>query len=214
MVAKADTIKAVIFDLNGVVIIDSHWHAITNAAIKKGEDRTDFHYRVHTKNIKNDIFWKIQTGRITEKEFWKDLDQNIKNLKILTEIRNQVYSLLIPKKGTLQIIEKLKARGYKLGLLTNFTKQWMDYLKTSKEGLYTISLFDAIVNSADIGIKKPDKRAYEIILNRLETIPWEAVLIDDREKNFKGAHQIGLNTILFSSATQLNKDLNNFGIKI
>lgn len=214
MAVKTKKIEAIIFDLNGVIVTDSHWHAITNAALRRGEDREKFHYRVHTKGAKNDIFWKFYTGRISEKEFLNDLDKNIKNIYVLYKIKNQIYNLLITKINTVNIIKTLKETNYKLGLLTNFTKELMEYFISTKEGKYVVDFFDIVVNSADIGIKKPDKRTYEIILNRLDVNPRKSIFIDDREKNFKSAKEVGLNTILYSSSKKLKDDLKNYGIKI
>ncbi len=212
MVEKKE-IKAVIFDLNNVVIIDAPWHAITNAALRKGEDRENFHYRIHTKNIRNDIWWKLTTGRISEKEFWRELDRNIRNLKVLTKMKQELYSFLIPKKKTIEIIKSLKRR-YKTGLLTNFSKEWMNIFKEKQENKGIINLFDEVVNSADVGIKKPDKRIYEIMLRRLDLKSGEALFVDDREKNMATAREAGMIPVLYKSAVQLERDLEIFGIDL
>lgn len=206
-------IKAIIFDLNDVVIIDAHWHAITNAALKCNEDRDDFHYRINTKGSRGDLWWKFMTGRIDEKSYWKELDKNIKNLKVLIEMKNQIYSLLIPKNRTVDIISKLKAR-YKTGLITNFSKEWMRLFKSSERGRDVVNLFDEVINSGEIGLKKPDKRVYSVTLSRLGVESGETIFVDDLERNLITADEVGMKTILYKGVVQLVKDLKKIGVKI
>ncbi len=75
-------------------------------------------------------------------------------------------------------------------------------------------VFDAAIFSCVIGIKKPERGIYEITLNSLVVQPKEAIFIDDKEENIKGAEKVGIKTILFKSPGQLKKELVNFSIKL
>lgn len=64
-------------------------------------------------------------------------------------------------------------------------------------------LFDLIVLSAEVGVKKPDRRIYEILLNRLGTLPDETVFIDDNPENVATALDLGIRGIQFHSTAQV-----------
>ena len=103
----------------------------------------------------------------------------------------------------------LEENGYRIGLLSNTEVPPMNYFH---ERGY--KFLDAAIFSCVVGIKKPEKGIYEITLNRLSVRPREAIFIDDKEENIKGAEEVGINMILFESPAQLKKELFNFSIEI
>lgn len=68
-------------------------------------------------------------------------------------------------------------------------------------------VFDVTIFSCVVGIRKPERGIYQIALNGLSMQPKEAIFIDDKEENVKGAGEIGINTILFKSPEELKKEL-------
>jgi putative hydrolase of the HAD superfamily len=58
-----------------------------------------------------------------------------------------------------------------------------------------MGMFDAIVESSKVGVRKPDPRFYEIACETLEIEPSEAVFLDDLGVNLKPARQLGMTTI-------------------
>ncbi|KAI6196495.1 Bifunctional epoxide hydrolase 2 [Aphelenchoides besseyi] len=74
-------------------------------------------------------------------------------------------------------IEKLKANGIKLGLLTN--------------NGYWNQIFDVVVESAREGVRKPDPKIYEIMLERIGKKAEECIFIDDLKQNVDAAANLG-----------------------
>jgi len=215
MVVIADkkcAIKGIVFDLYGIWVIDSYKEALEWEAKKYRKYWKDFSRSINSLNG-NDIWWKFATGRITEKEYWKKMVEITKSTRMVTELRGKVYGLMIIKKKTVEIIKKLKD-NFKLGLLTNNTKEWMDFLKSKKDGKEALQLFDVVINSADVSVKKPDKRFYEIMVKRLQLQPEEILFIDDTERNTKVAESLGMDVIIFESVRQLRGNLAKRGIKL
>jgi len=75
-------------------------------------------------------------------------------------------------------------------------------------------MFDVIVFSCVEGIVKPEKRIYEILLERLDVEAYETVLIDDIKEYINAAQDIGMNGILFENPQQVMRELGRFGVKI
>ncbi|MGE5444802.1 MAG: HAD family hydrolase [Ignavibacteriales bacterium] len=163
----------------------------------------------------NGVFHKFrpdfEKGIISEHVFWEracsELGVPKPNIKSLWgDAFRSVYS---EKKEVFSLACSLEENGYRIGLLSNTEVPPINYFH---ERGY--KFFDAAIFSCVVGIKKPEKGIYEITLNMLSVRPREAIFIDDKEENIKGAKEVGINTILFKSPEQLKKELFNFSIGI
>jgi HAD superfamily hydrolase (TIGR01509 family) len=93
---------------------------------------------------------------------------------------------------------------YSLGLLSNAN----DDLRQMLTDRWQIAdLFDDMIISAEVGLLKPDRRIYELAVNRLGVQPEEAVFIDDRPANVEGARIAGLEAIQYLNNQQVIEDL-------
>lgn len=129
----------------------------------------------------------------------------------IEDLKESVRKNFKEVRGTRKIIEGLRQKGYKLGLLSNHVKEWVEYCE---EKLSYTSLFDVVSYSFEALVCKPDKEAFKIILHKLQSKPKQTLFIDDQPKNIKTAEELGIKSILFESAPQLKNDLYKFGIKI
>jgi len=68
-------------------------------------------------------------------------------------------------------------------------------------------LFDVFIESAVVGMRKPDPRIYQLVCDRLEVGPEEAVFLDDIGRNLKAARAMGITTIKVDDAAQALGDL-------
>ena len=97
--------------------------------------------------------------------------------------------------GFLEVAPKLKER-YRLGLITNDFAEWSDYLR-AKFGMD--ELFDAVVVSGAIGMKKPEPEVYRLLLQQLGANPAECLFVDDRKENLDAAAALGMQVVLYNS---------------
>ncbi len=95
--------------------------------------------------------------------------------------------------ATANLIRDLKARGYKLYVLSNMSKEYIKFLRQRE--IY--ALFDGDVVSCEEQTVKPEARIYEILLERFNLDPCETIFIDDRAANLVVAQTLGINTHLF-----------------
>ncbi len=75
----------------------------------------------------------------------------------------------------------------------------------ANSGIY--ALFDVLIESSKVGVRKPDPRFYEIACELLEVAPTEAVFLDDLGINLKSARQMGMHTIKVVSGPQAIAEL-------
>jgi len=74
-------------------------------------------------------------------------------------------------------------------------------------------IFAAFFSSCYVGIQKPDAGIYQMALNVLQRSADESIFVDDRAANIEGAQKVGMTTILFQNAAQLESDLRSFGVQ-
>jgi len=98
-----------------------------------------------------------------------------------------------PVKPTEQLVRDLKAAGYKLFVLSNMSREFIDFLRRFP----VYGLFDGEVVSCEEGTVKPEPRIYEILLERYGLDPAETLFIDDRAANIAAAEGLGIAGYLF-----------------
>ena len=99
--------------------------------------------------------------------------------------------------GVIDFLENLKKKNKKVYLLSNaqsmFTRSEMDMLHITK-------YFDGIVISSDEGCKKPDKKFYEVVLNRYNLNKEESIMIgNDPITDIKGSYEVGIDSLYIHS---------------
>ena len=95
--------------------------------------------------------------------------------------------------GMLDHVESLRRRGYRTALVTNNFKElsalWRARVDVER-------LFDTVVDSCEVAVRKPDPRIYRLALERLGGVaPGDAVLLDDLEVNLAGARAVGMHAV-------------------
>jgi len=93
----------------------------------------------------------------------------------------------------LDAVRRLR-RYVKTALLTNNVKEWR---AGWTEVLEPDSLFDLVIDSSEVGARKPEPRIYEITRDKLGVAHDEIFFIDDIGQNLKAARALGWNTVLF-----------------
>ena len=198
-------IKAVIFDWGGVLLYNPSIGTKEYCAKRLGVNESKF-IKIYDKYEPD-----FQKGKISESNFWKKIYENLEipmsKSKILwNTVLEETYKSNDP---VINIAKSLKKQGYKIGYLSNTEIPAIAFFKKQKYDFLDVSVFSCLE-----GYIKPEKEIYEIILNRLGVQPEEAIFIDDKETNIEGGKKLGINTILFTNADSLIKELQNFGIII
>ena len=85
---------------------------------------------------------------------------------------------------------------YKVALLTN-ASPGQDERILEQFGIDVHTEFDAYVNSAYVGLRKPDPTIFRLALDGLDVAPQQAVLLDDMLRNVDSARELGIHTVQF-----------------
>lgn len=195
-------LKTIIFDLSDVLIQGATGMSkLINKKLRSNLTDSD----LLTENLGN-----LFVGKISETEYWQSVIDKTSLEISIDELKGIVRKNFKEIKGTRQIIEKLQ-QHYKLGLLSNHTKEWVEYC----EGHFHYEkLFNSVAYSYNSHATKPSDKIFKFLLEKLEAKPEETLFIDDYEKNVLAAKKLGLQAIKFTSPHQLIAQLRELGISI
>jgi putative hydrolase of the HAD superfamily len=154
----------------------------------------------------------VSVGQIEEAEYWhramgtyldrlpRDFERFRSGVLLAERVRPEVIAIARALHGQVP-----------LGLLSNATLGLRAALR-ARAGF--LELFDDVVISAEVGLRKPDRRIYELAARRLGVACADALLIDDKRRNTEAAAACGMRSILFSSAEQLRPELRALGYEL
>src|SRR4029079_6486932 len=94
-------------------------------------------------------------------------------------------------------IRRLRDEGLPLALLTNNAQEFKE---TWRATFPVEDLFPGVIDSCEVGMRKPDPRIYELTCERMGVAPTSAVFVDDNAENIEAAGALGLETVLFGPA--------------
>ena len=98
---------------------------------------------------------------------------------------------------TIPMLRSLKMAGYKLYILSNWGKWHFEELQKRNEFREFLQYFDGGIVSYQVGLKKPDRKIYEILIDKYNINPPSAVFYDDKLENIQAAKEVGLNAVVF-----------------
>ncbi len=200
-------------------------HCIKNVVFDLGNVLLTYHPLEFMQTILGDR----ETGRacyelIIESREWKELDGGrlsvdearqrfIEREPSLAEgiqtFFEQWFEMFQPIPESIQILDRLKADGYRLYVLSNFIRESFEAIRPRFSFL---DRFDGMVISYRVGASKPDRAIYEYLLHTYNLIPKETLFIDDLEANAQGARDAGIAAIRFQSPQQLHNELSRLGL--
>jgi HAD superfamily hydrolase (TIGR01509 family) len=182
--------KAIIFDL-GAVILNINYQNTIDEFTKLGVNNAATFY---SKKVQTNLFNQIETGMISSNEFLKVLQKETKNANINQVEKAWNAMLLDLPEERIQLIEKLK-NNYSIYLLSNTNAIHIDAIKKQlgkRKWLAFCKLFDKMYLSHELGLRKPDVKIFEYILNEQKLKAEEVFFIDDSPQHIASAKKIGI----------------------
>ena len=184
--------KAIIFDLGGV-ILNINYQNTVDEFLKLGVKNASIFY---SKKVQTDLFNQIETGKITDEKFLSELQKET-TTATSSQVKEAWNAMLLDlAKERISLLEKLK-QDFPIFLLSNTNAIHISAIKQSLgESAYTnfYNLFNKVYYSHEIGFRKPNKEAFQLILNNHNLKAHEILFIDDSMQHIKAAKKLGFKT--------------------
>lgn len=201
-------IKAVIFDMDGVLIDAKDWHyeALNKALTLFGYNISRYEHLVTYDGLPT-------TKKLEMLSLERDLPRALH--KFLNELK-QIYTMEIvhakckPMFQHEYALSNLKAKGYKLAVASNAVRRSVEVMLEKANILH---YFDAVLSNQDVKKSKPDPEIYHKAIDLLGCQPDECLVVEDNEKGIaaarsSGAHLMVVQTVFDVTLGNIAKSIN------
>lgn len=161
-------------------------------------------WRATQERGENPLF-ALERGEMTEREFLGILGDAIEaevGRRIeMHDFAERYFAQLEPNDAMIAFLDELKTgRGLRLAMLTNNVREW----EARWRALLPVDrLFELVVDSAFVGMRKPEPEIYHLTVERIRGVEMrECLFLDDMEVNVAAARELGMRAILFESTEQ------------
>ena len=196
--------RAVVCDFGGVLttpLIESFLHYQEQSGIPF-EDVAAAMGRLTERTGRNPLY-ELEKGAIAEDEFLGSIEQEMGGGVSLRELHQVYFDHLQPNEAMIDFVRSLRVdRGLRSALLTNNVREWEPRWRAMLPEIDEI--FEVVVDSAFVGMRKPDPRIYTLTVERLGdgVTASDCVFIDDIEVNCDTARSLGMAAVQFHSTEQ------------
>jgi putative hydrolase of the HAD superfamily len=149
--------------------------------------------------------YALERGEITEQEFARRLAEQLHDGFDLARLRQLYFERIEPNAPMIGFVGDVRRRGLRTALLTNNVREWEPLWRAKLPELDDI--FEVVVDSAFVGMRKPEAGIYELTLERLGVRAEECLFVDDLEVNCEAAGALGMTAVRFVHAEQAIEEL-------
>ena len=201
-------IRAVISDFGGVLtspLLES-FLAYQKESGVRFEDLGGAMMRVAQRSGEHPLY-ELERGRMTEAEFLGALEAELGGGVRLESFRETYFAHLHPNEPMIAYMRELRGRGLRMALLTNNVREWEPHWRAKLPDIDEI--FELVVDSAFVGMRKPEPEIYELTLERLGdgVRAEECVFVDDNDVNVEAARGLGMVGVRFEDSEQARAEV-------
>ena len=143
----------------------------------------------------------LERGEITEDEFRARIEAHLDGGFDLARLNALFLERLEPNRPMIDFVRSLRERGVRAALLTNNVREWEPLWRAKLPEID--ELFEVVVDSAFVGMRKPDPAIFALTLERLGGVAAKrCVFVDDLDVNCEAARALGMAAVRFESAGQ------------
>jgi putative hydrolase of the HAD superfamily len=147
--------------------------------------------------------FELEKGRISEADFLAGLSSELRveldHEPELHRFSETYFEALDPNEEMLELMSSLRDGGFRMALLTNNVREWEPLWRAM---VPIDEIFELVVDSAFVGMRKPDPEIYELTLERLGADAAECLFVDDMDLNCDAAIALGMQAVHFRSNEQ------------
>jgi putative hydrolase of the HAD superfamily len=159
--------------------------------------------RIAEEDGKHPLF-ELEKGHVSEPDFLDrlcgELEPALGHRPEMHRFREIYFEALHPNEQMIELMRELKGRGLRMAMLTNNVREWEPLWRSM---LPVDEIFELIVDSAFVGMRKPEPEIYELTLERLGGVePERCLFIDDIEHNVDAAQKLGMAAVHYQGNEQ------------
>ena len=148
----------------------------------------------------------LEKGAISEDDFLARLQAELGDELRLDGMFDVWWRHLERNPEMIELMRSLRGRGLRMALLTNNVREWEPRWRPMLPELDEI--FEVVVDSGFVGMRKPERPIYELTLERLGGVSAaECLFVDDMELNCDTARELGMTAVQFHDTDQARTEI-------
>jgi epoxide hydrolase-like predicted phosphatase len=198
-------VEAVISDFGGVLTTPllHSFAAVQDRAGVPMEALGKAMTRIAERDGKHPLY-ELECGRVSEADFLaglgRELETDLGHVPEMHRFSEIYFEALDSNEPMIELMRSLKNSGLRMALLTNNVREWEPLWRAM---VPIDEIFELVVDSAFVGMRKPDPAIYELTLERLGGVdPQACLFIDDIDLNCEAAAALGMQAVHFRSNEQ------------
>jgi epoxide hydrolase-like predicted phosphatase len=199
----AEPVRAVAFDMGGVLTHTSFGGLQEYAAtLGLPEGHLTSYFRGHPKMV------LLETAQITSREFFKFVCvDSQQRTGVRLDIRELAGAAARGEELNPEMLDLVGEvhRHCATALLTN------NVAEAGWRATFPFELFDKVIDSSQVGVRKPDPQIYHALIDQLDVPPRSIAFVDDLCENLPAATQLGIRSVLFTGVGPVRDQLRRFG---
>ncbi len=147
----------------------------------------------------------LEKGQITQREFLERLESELPDGHTMDGMLDTYFGHLERNHEMIEYMRELRDRGLRTGLLTNNVREWEPRWRPMLPEIDEI--FEVVVDSAFVGMRKPEPEIYLLTTEQLGVQPQECVFVDDIGINCDAARDLGMAAVVFETTQQAREEI-------
>jgi putative hydrolase of the HAD superfamily len=150
--------------------------------------------------------FRLEKGLISEAEFLRQLGEALGGVE-LEGFGERYFEHLHPNEEMIELMRRLRDRGLRMALLTNNVREWEPLWRAKLPDIDEI--FEVVVDSAFVGMRKPEPGIYQLTLERLGdgVSAADCLFVDDIEANCEMAVELGMTAVHYREPEQAIREI-------
>jgi putative hydrolase of the HAD superfamily len=148
--------------------------------------------------------YELEKGKVSEQDFLRKLGDYLEpalgHRPELHRFREIYFDALHPNEPMIDLMREIRDNGRRMAMLTNTVREWEPLWRSM---LPVDEIFELVVDSGFVGMRKPDAAIYKLTLERLGGVPAEECLfVDDNDVNCAAARELGMTAVHYQHNDQ------------
>jgi putative hydrolase of the HAD superfamily len=146
--------------------------------------------------------YRLERGQISEREFLSKVQAALGGGVELDGFSDRYFEHLHPNEEMIELMRSLRGRGLRMALLTNNVREWEPLWRAKLPDIDEI--FEVIVDSAFVGMRKPEPEIYDLTIERLGegVSASDCLFVDDIDVNCEVAASLGMTAVHYRESDQ------------
>ena len=212
------TIQVIYFDLGNVLLSFSHEQMCRQMADVAGVSAGLVYQVLFGSELAHSVQWQFEMGQLDTAGYFDYFCQQTGTWPDRRRLEHAACDIFQPMEATAELVRRLAAAGNRMAIFSNINPPHWHFVTDGRFPVLSAvgqpgSPFAWAVLSYEAKVMKPERRIYDVAIQRASVPADRIFFVDDREENVAGAQAAGIDAVQFVDCDGLIADLRKRGVE-